>query len=42
MMYAEVMSIKDKIKQNMRPPVDATHTQMLLLEARGTAYKPIQ
>lgn len=35
-MYRETMSIKDKIKKNMRDPgVDATHTQELLIKARG-------
>jgi len=41
-MYAEVMSVKDEIKANMRDPsVDATHTQELLLRARGTKYEPL-
>jgi len=37
-----VMSVKDKIKANMRDAsVDATHTQELLLRARGTKYEPL-
>ena len=35
-MYAETMSIKGQIKKNMiNPDVDATHTQELLIKARG-------
>ena len=42
MMYAEVMQVKDKVKENMRESGDATDTQMLLLEARGAPYDPLQ
>lgn len=35
-MYSETMSIKDQVKKNMRDRrVDATHTQELLIKARG-------
>ena len=41
-MYAEMRSVKDKIKSNMRnPEVDASHTQELLLQARGARYEPL-
>ncbi len=41
-MYVEVMSVKEKIKPNMRDPnIDATHTQKLLLQVRGAKYKPL-
>lgn len=36
-MYQETMSIKDQAKKNMLDPnIDATHTQELLIKARGT------
>lgn len=42
-MYAEVMSIKDELKANMRnPAVDATANQRLLMKARGAAYTPLK
>ncbi len=41
-MYAEVMSIKDELKANMKNPAkDATCNQELLMKARGAAYKPL-
>jgi xylose isomerase len=41
-MYAEVMSIKDALKENMcNPAVDATRNQELLMQARGAAYRPL-
>ena len=41
-MYAEVMSIKDELKANMRnPALDATVNQELLMQARGAAYRPL-
>lgn len=41
-MYAEVMSIKDELKANMRnPAVDATANQYLLMSARGATYTPL-
>jgi sugar phosphate isomerase/epimerase len=41
-MYAEVMSIKDELKANMKnPAVDATANQRLLMSARGAAYTPL-
>ena len=41
-MYAEVVSIKDELKANMRnPAVDATANQELLMRARGAAYVPL-
>ena len=41
-MYAEVMSIKDRLKANMRDPaLDATANQELLMQARGAAYRPL-
>jgi sugar phosphate isomerase/epimerase len=42
-MYAEVMSVKDKLKENMKnPDVDATANQLLILGARGTEYEPVK
>lgn len=41
-MYAEVRSIRDQIRANMRnPELDATHTQALLLAARGVEFTPL-
>lgn len=41
-MYAEVMSVKDALKENMcNPAVDATRNQELLMQARGAAYSPL-
>lgn len=42
-MYAEVMSIKDQLKRNMRDPkVDATANQRLVMRARGARYTPLK
>lgn len=41
-MYAEMMSVRDRIKQIMlNPDVDVTHTQELMLKARGAPYQPV-
>lgn len=42
-MYAEMMSIKDEVKEAMRDPSkDATYTLRLLMRARGAAYKKLR
>lgn len=41
-MYAEMMSIKDELIQNINDPTkDATHNIELLMKARGAKYEPI-
>jgi len=42
-MYAEVMSVKDKLKANMRDPKsDASANLRLLMKARGARYEKLK